>query len=262
MFSGWFYHERVRKSVAIFGAMFNNLYITRRAGGETHSQMKVPLAYAPQRKFLERIQEMYDGEDAERQLAVRLPRMSFEISNIAYDAQRQLPKTNNYHRMATEDPTKHSKFYTSTPYILTFELNIYAKTHDDALQVVEQIIPYFAPQYTVAVKPIAGFDDIVEDVPVVLQSIAFTDDFEGPLEARRTIIYTMVFDMKVSFYGPKAESGVINRVDVDIFNMDGEQYFESTIDRTVPLPVSRDSDHDIISEILQKEQYMPWYDSN
>jgi len=155
MFGQWFYHERVRKSVAVFGAMFNEIYITRRSKDSVHSQIKVPIAYAPQRKFLERIQEMYDGEDAERQIAIRLPRMSFEMNNMQYDAIRQLPKVNNFKR-GSDETDAYLKFHTATPYILTFELNIYGKTQDDCLQVIEQIVPYFTPQYNVSVKPIEG----------------------------------------------------------------------------------------------------------
>lgn len=252
MFGPHFYNERVRKSVAVFGAMFNNLYVTRKGGGATHSQMKVPIAYAPQRKFLERIQEMYDGEDAERQLAVRLPRMSFEVTNMQYDPARQLPKMNNFYRDGILDVHKNNKFYVATPYIISFELNIYGKTHDDCLQCVEQIIPYFNPQYTVAVKPLKDFDDVVEDVPVVLLSTVFQDDYEGGLENRRTIIYTMTFDMKVAFWGPKRESNVINRIDVDMFHMDPQYYLESLRVETDPIPVSRDSDHTIVSDIFNK----------
>ena len=120
-----FYHERVRKSVAIFGAMFNNIYVVRTTKAkskerETLSQMKVPLAYGPQRKFLERISEMFDGEDEERQLAIKLPRMSFEITAIAYYPQRQLPKMNYFHKKHVDNDTAGAKFQVSTPYIISF----------------------------------------------------------------------------------------------------------------------------------------------
>ena len=253
MFGNWFYHERVRKSVAVFGAMFNDIHITRRSKDAVHSQIKVPIAYAPQRKFLERIQEMYDGEDAERQIAVRLPRMSFEMNNMQYDAIRQLPKVNTFKRKR-EETDAYLKFHTQTPYILTFELNIYGKTHDDCLQVVEQIVPYFTPQYNVSVKPIDGIDDITEDVPVVLQSIAMSDDYEGGLEARRTIIYLLTFDMKVFFYGPKPKTGVITRVDVDLFNMEPEYYMGETV-RVETDPRPPDSDYTVIDDIISKTQF-------
>ena len=228
MFGTHFYHERTRKCVAIFGSMFNNMRIIRKSGGKTLSQLKVPLAYAPQRKFLERISEMAQGEDNERQLAIKLPRMSFEIVAMAYDAQRQLPKMNYFHKQGLEDQSKKHKWYVATPYIVSFELSVYGKTHDDALQIVEQILPYFAPQYTVAHKPIEDFPDIVEDVPLILNAMTFSDDFEGPLENTRTIVYTLSFDMKINFYGPKPpESNVIKRIDTDLFNLEPEYYLET-----------------------------------
>ena len=251
-----FYHERVRKSVAIFGAMFNNIYVVRTTKAkskerETLSQMKVPLAYGPQRKFLERISEMFDGEEEERQLAIKLPRMSFEITSIAYDPQRQLPKMNYFHKKHMDNDQAGAKFQVSTPYIIAFELNIYAKQQDDALQIVEQILPYFAPQYTVPVKPIEDYPDIVEDVPVIITSVSFSDDYEGPLENRRTIVYTLSFEMKISFFGPKPDEGaLINRIDVDFWNMDPEYYLETLRVETDPRPVSPDSDYNVNIDVI------------
>ena len=251
-----FYHERVRKSVAIFGAMFNNIYVIRTTKAkskerETLSQMKVPLAYGPQRKFLERISEMFDGEEEERQLAIKLPRMSFEITAIAYDPQRQLPKMNYFHKKHMDNDTAGAKFQVSTPYIISFELNIYAKQQDDALQIVEQILPYFSPQYTVPVKPIEDYPDIVEDVPVILTSVSFSDDYEGPIENRRTIVYTLTFEMKISFFGPKPDEGaIINRIDVDFWHMDPEYYLETLRVETDPRPVSPDSDYNVNVDVI------------
>ena len=262
MFGTHFYNERVRKSVAIFGAMFNNLYIIRKHGDTVYDQMKVPLAYAPARKFLERINEMNNGEENERQLAIKLPRMSFEITNLEYDAQRQLPKMNSFCLPGTVDATKGKKLYTATPYNITFELNVYAKQHDDALQVVEQILPYFAPQYNIAVKPIEGAD-FTQDVPVVLQSVVFSDDFEGAMEARRTIIYTLTFDMKVDFYGPVgAEGELITRIDTDLYSMDvnaadSDVFLESLRVETDPNPVSPDSDYTIVTEVFGNTEVSP-----
>lgn len=223
MFGTHFYHERVRKSVAIFGSLYNDLYIVRRQGNKVVGQMKVPIAYAPKRKFLERISEMQQAgnRDIENQTAIKLPRMSFEIVNMQYDAQRQLPKTNTI-KCRGDDPQdgRAFKIYAPTPYILTFELNIYGKQHDDCLQVVEQVLPYFNPQYSVAVKPLVGLSDIIEDVPIILQSVTFSDNYEGGLEDRRTIIYTLSFDMKINFWGPtcKTPRAVIETIDIDFFD--------------------------------------------
>lgn len=201
MFGTHFYHKRVRTAVSVFGSLFNNLHILRtNSSGEVISQVKVPLSYAPKRNFIERLTQMSQGEQAERKVAIKLPRMSFEITNMAYDPARQLPKINRFH-LTNDDETKRNKFYTSVPYDVNFQLSVYAKSQDDALQVVEQILPYFAPQYTVSVKPFSDFEEIKEDVPIVLDGINFEDTYEGALEQRRTIIYNLDFTMKIAFYG-------------------------------------------------------------
>ena len=269
-----FYHERVRKSVAIFGSVFNDAYIIRRSGDKVLSQMKVPIAYAPKRKFLERIEDMYaaGNRDIENQTAIKLPRMSFEITNMQYDAARQLPKT-NYIKCLGPDavPGAAHKIYQPVPYIITFELNIYGKQHDDCLQVVEQTLPYFSPQYSVSVKPLPGLSDIVEDVPIILQSVSFSDNYEGALEDRRTIIYTLSFDMKLNMWGPvcKTPRAVIETIDVDFFDdtlsgsttykgtgHDGDTgapfYLETQRVEATPHPVNLDSDYEIVTDVLNE----------
>ena len=269
-----FYHERVRKSVAIFGSVFNDAYIIRRSGDKVLSQMKVPIAYAPKRKFLERIEDMYaaGNRDIENQTAIKLPRMSFEITNMQYDAARQLPKT-NYIKCLGPDakPGAAHKIYQPVPYIITFELNIYGKQHDDCLQVVEQTLPYFSPQYSVSVKPLPGLSDIVEDVPIILQSVSFSDNYEGGLEDRRTIIYTLSFDMKLNMWGPvcKTPRAVIETIDVDFFDdtltgsatykgsgFEGDPnapyYLETQRVEATPHPVNLDSDYEIVSDVLNE----------
>jgi hypothetical protein len=137
--------------------------------------------------------------------------MSFEIVSMAYDSPRQLPKTNKV-TLACNTPGVRTDTYTPVPYILTFSLNIFAKSQDDALQIVEQIIPFFPPQYTLSVKPFGDYADVVEDVPIALQSISWSDDYEGPQESRRTIVYTLDFEMKISFSGPISDGvGVIGK---------------------------------------------------
>lgn len=220
MFSSHFYHQRVRKSVSMFGSLFNNLYVVRQnSSGASINQVRVPLSYAPKRDFIERIREMDQNEDNERQVAIKLPRMSFEIVSIDYDNQFQLPKTNRI-LCTNADGSTAQKIYTKTPYNIQFELSIYARSQDDALQVVEQIIPYFAPQYSMGVFPIPEAPTFQEDVPVRLDGITFSDDYEGPLEQRRTIIYTLAFEMKVGFYGPVADQPIIREVVGDIFDID------------------------------------------
>lgn len=212
----YFYHERIRKAVATFGTVFNDIHVQRKnKTGAIISQLKVPLAYAPKDKYLERIRENPTLVE-DTKVALKLPRMSFEITSLAYDTERVLPKNNHYNKVYGSSITQANKIYAPAPYSIFFQLNIYAKLQDDALQIVEQIIPYFNPQYTLTLKPFGEFSDVKEDVPITLQSVAFTDDFEGSLEQRRTIIYTLDFGMKVNFHGPFRQSKVINKSITDI----------------------------------------------
>jgi hypothetical protein len=212
----YFYHERIRKSVATFGTIFNDIYVQRTASnGAVLNQTKVPLAYAPKDKYLERIRENPSLID-DTKVALKLPRMSFEITSLAYDPERILPKNNNYIQAYGTSSTESNKIYSPAPYTIFFSLNIYAKLQDDALQIVEQILPYFNPQYTLTLKPLVGFDTIKEDVPITLQSVSFQDDFEGSLEQRRTIIYTLDFGMRVNFHGPIRRSKVIKSATANI----------------------------------------------
>lgn len=247
MFGTYFYHQRIRKSVAMFGKMFNDIYIVRRdASGNQLNTQKVPLSYAPKRKFLDRIRENPDLLE-DTKVAIKLPRMSFEIVSFNYDPQVQLQKTNNFNISGSAN-TNRNKFNAFVPYIINFQLSIYAKNQDDALQVVEQIIPYFNPQYTLTIKPFEDYTTIAEDVPITLQGITFTDDYESPLEARRTIIYTLDFDMKVRFYGPVGTQEIIRTAKAELYNMeagsnDSDILIETLTVTPDPADASPDSDY-------------------
>lgn len=256
MFGTWFYHKRVRTAVSVFGSMFNNLYVLRQnSSGETISQVKVPLSYAPKRNFISRLESMNNGEDAERRVAIKLPRMSFEITNMQYDATRQLPKTNNISTVVENSVTSRRQLYTSTPYTISFQLNVYAKSQDDALQIVEQILPYFAPQYTLTIKPFSDIDTLTEDVPITLSGVTFSDDFEGAVEQRRTIIYTLDFEMKIALYGPEGNKSIIRDVRNNLFLQDAgladsDVYIKTLQITPDPTSVSADSDYGFIETDL------------
>ena len=210
----YFYHQRVRKTVSIFGSLFNNIYVLRRkSDGSTASQIKVPLAYAPKDKYTARLNSNPDLY-SDQKVALKLPRMSFEITSIQYDAERKLPKINNFKITASD--TTASKFFTPAPYLLGFQVNIYAKTQDDALQIVEQILPYFNPQYTLSMKPFTDYPTVREDISITIQGVSFSDDYEGPVEQRRTIIYTLDFEMRTNFFGPINDQDLIDEVISDL----------------------------------------------
>lgn len=230
MLGSHFYHERIRKSVAMFGSLFNNIYVIRKNNtNQVISQARVPLSYAPSASFLDRLRETPDLLN-DTKVAIKLPRMSFEIISFAYDSQRQLSKVNN---MNKGTGNTRSKIYTYTPYTIGFQLNIYTKTQDDALQIVEQILPYFAPQYTLTIKPFSDFSDIKEDVPITLNGVTYSDAYEGALDNRRIIQYTLDFTMTANFYGPITETAIIRKAIVDLYTTSsgGGDYRDSDTSR-------------------------------
>jgi hypothetical protein len=239
MFGGHFYHEKTRKAVALFGKLFNNLYVVRKnSSGAVISQVKVPLAYAPKSKYLERLRENPDLTN-DTKVAIKLPRMSFEITAFSYDNQRQLTKTNHFTQFGTAN-TNRNKFLTDVPYVLSFQLNIYAKTQDDALQLVEQILPTFNPQYSVTMKPFSDFPSILEDVPVTILGVSFSDDFEGELGARRTLVYTIDFEMRIKYHSATNTGKIIRDSRAKIFDIKGG--LQDSDLRLVTLQVTPDSD--------------------
>lgn len=259
MFGTYFYHQRVRKAVAVFGSLFNDIYVLRKnSSGAVISQVKVPLSYATKNKFIERIEQMNNGEQLERAVAIKLPRMSFEITSISYDATRQVSKTNSISKPREGSITNRHRIYTGVPYDIGFQLNAYAQNQDDVLQIVEQIIPYFNPQYTVTVKPLDDFSDYTDDVPLVLQGVTFSDDYEGTVESRRTIVYTLDFTMKVNFYQAIGDRGakIIRKVTNPIFNMeagfinDSDMKIETITTLPDPLSVDPDSDYGFTTTIV------------
>ena len=241
MFGTHFYHQRLRKSEAAFGSLFNNLYVIRQnSSGNVISQVKVPLAYAPREKYLERIRAQ-QNLDTDQSIALKLPRMSFEITSLQYDSTRMVAKTNKFSAYDTD--TNKKVFYAGVPYNVFFSLNIYADTQDDALQIVEQIIPYFSPQYSLSLKPFASYPNIKEDVPITIVGSTFSDDFEGAVESRRTITYTLDFEMKTMFYGPIGDSKIIREIQTNFYLM-GDSDGRVSKYTIVPNPSDVDPDSD------------------
>ena len=208
----YFYNQTMKKAVAVFGTIFNNIKIVRQGTGET----RVPLAYGPRKKFLARIQA--DTVAAtDKSIAIKLPRMSFEITSIDFDSSTKLNKLNKRILPTQDSTTTKSTVMQSVPYNIAMQLNIYAKNQDDALQIFEQILPTFTPEYTVAIKELEG-PGTVTDVPIVLNSTSFSDDYEGDFQTRRTLIYTLDFTMKVRFAGKvDTSSAIIRTVDVHFY---------------------------------------------
>tara|TARA_B100001063_G_C16755042_1_gene552611 strand:+ start:937 stop:1692 length:756 start_codon:yes stop_codon:yes gene_type:complete len=229
MFGGHFYHATMRKSVAVFGTLFNNINVIRKDGsGGILSQVKVPLAYGPKQKFLARLDQ---EAGFEAPLAIKLPRMAFEITSLEIDDTQKLQKKNKIVETHGSDITKRKTISHYTSYNIGMSLFILVKNQDDGLQIMEQILPYFQPDYTVTIKPVDNFT-YKQDVPIVLDSVSIDDQYEGDFTERRVLTYQLDFTMKMKFYGPTKDVGLIREVNVDIEKF-GTQNIMEEIDFTV-----------------------------
>jgi len=243
MLGNYFYHERIRKSVAMFGSLFNNIFIVRKnSDGTVRNTQRVPLSYAPKDKYLERIRQNADL-DTDTNIAIRLPRMSFEIISFVYATERQLNKMNNLSRAVTTSNDVKKKIQQGVPYTLNFQLNVYARNQDDALQIVEQILPTFAPQYTLSIKPFSDVTDYVEDVPITLTGVTYSDDYEGALDTRRVIQYQLDFEMYCVFYSAINEVGIVRQVEANTYIIADSDFLNSTL-TIAPNPLGANADSD------------------
>ena len=213
--ANYFYNETTRKYVALFGTIFNQLKITRKDNANTTSQsMIVPLSYAPFQKVLARLNQDPDLLNS-RRTAIRLPRMSFEIASITYDPSRKVASTIKMRKDAKAESENSRNFlYASVPYNIDFQLYIMTKYQEDATQLMEQILPFFTPDWTVSAKMIPDLDPI--DIPVILNSITTEDLYEGDFESRQSILYTLSFTLKGFYFGPEKTRKVIKFIEADI----------------------------------------------
>lgn len=205
-----FYHAITRKTIVGFGSLFSDVRIKRENADKSVTQtLAVPIAYAPKEKWLVRIEQ---DPSLENHTYTTLPRLSFEITGFSYDATR---KTNRYGSITTADPiTGIKKTYAPVPYNITISLYALTKTQEDGLQIVEQILPFFAPELTMSIVAIPE-QNINIDVPVILESLDVSDEYDGDFQTRRFITYTMTFTLKAWMYGPVNSSNVITRVFVN-----------------------------------------------
>ena len=207
-----FYHETIRKIVISFGTLFNGISLVRKDNsGAIIQSMKVPLAYGPREKFLVRLRE---DADLTKQVAITLPRIGFEIKDLSYDPARKLSRVQKFKKVKGANTKQLDTQYMPVPYNLDFELYIMAKQSDDALQIVEQILPYFQPDYTLTINDMSDMG-IKKDIPIILNSISYEDSYDGDFTSRRALIYTMSFTTKFYLYGPVTSSKVIKTVQVD-----------------------------------------------
>lgn len=244
MFGQHFYNSHTRKLISVFGTIFNEIYVRRLDSvGRVLEQNKVPLAYGPKKKFLARIQEEDDLTDTK--VAIKLPRMSFEITSITYDSNSKLNKQNVRSIGSVSDPDSRDSKNTFAPYTIAIDLNVMVKNQDDGLQIVEQILPYFQPEYTVTIIEDPDLN-IRNDVPIVLTGINLAEEYEGDFMTRNSIVYTLSFETKVRFYGPKNNKKIIRTVKTNVNDISTLDTIETQTVTTDPSDAGADEEYTIL----------------
>ena len=209
-----YYHGTVRKAIVAFGKLFSNIYIDRKEGGSvdgtTVQRLQVPLAYAPKEKWIVRLDQ---DPNLENHTYVSLPRMSFEIIGYNYDPSR---KTNRLSKVTYQTgTTSKNHVYSPVPYNLDISMYILTKNQEDGLQIVEQILPTFTPEYTLPINALPDMD-IVNSVPVILNSVSVSDEYDGDFQTRRFVTHTLNFQMKLNLFGPVLNQGIIETVTTNL----------------------------------------------
>jgi hypothetical protein len=244
MFGQHFYHKQIRNTVIAFGTIFNNINIKRLdSSGNPLQNIKVPLSYSPKEKFIARLEQQSSLTGSDSSVAITLPRMAFEITGYSYDASRKLNKNQRVGVVTSNaDTTKLNAQYSPVPYDVSFELGIYTSNSDDGLQIIEQILPYFQPDYTVTMIENSTMDT-KRDIPFVLESTSYSDSYAGDLTTSRRIEYTLSFTAKIYLYGPISTSAIIKKVSADLYADTSDQSPSRSERVTVtPNPTSADKD--------------------
>jgi len=216
MLSNYFYHEILRKTIVAFGTLFNDIQIKHKKNDATDfSILTVPIAYGPVQKFLARLEQV---PDLKKRVAITLPRMSFEMTGITYDSSRKASTLQTFKSVDSTDG-KLTKTFMPVPYNVNIRLSILSKLNEDALQIVEQILPYFQPHFTLTVDLIKELGE-KRDIPMLLERISMDDQYEGDFTERRALIYTLDFTAKTYLFGPAGndKDGLIKKVQVDYYS--------------------------------------------
>jgi hypothetical protein len=213
-----FYHGSIRNTIVAFGTLFSNIYIDRKAEGSvegtTIQRLQIPISYAPKEKWIVRIDS---DPNLNQHTYTTLPRMSFEINAFNYDATRKTNR-NNTITCAKSDGTI-TRTYAPVPYNIDINLYVLTKTQEDGMQIIEQILPYFAPEFTMSIKMLAE-SNVITDVPIILNSLDINDEYDGDFQTRRFVTHTLGFTLKTWMFGPVTEHGIVNKVFINTADTD------------------------------------------
>ena len=241
MFGTYFYNKNIRNVVILFGTVFNDIIVRRvTSAGATQEEFRVPIAYGPSEKFLVSLREA--TAISKGKVGLTLPRMSFEFTSIVYDPARKLQTTKRYKKVKSGDNTKLTTIYNPVPYNFDFTLSVMVKNSDDGTQILEQILPYFTPEYQVTMNEMSTMG-IKRDIPIIFTGLSTEDSYEGDFLTRRALIHTLTFTVQAFLYGPTSDVGVIREVDVNKF--DGLTATSKASNTDIkPKPLSSDADDD------------------
>ena len=244
MFGNYFYNESMRRMTIGFGQIFNNIQIKRKDDtGKVIQTIRVPLAYGPKEKFLVRLDQQSSLNN--REFAITLPRMGFEISGISYDPTRKLTRIQKFKQVKSNKDGKVLDFnYTPVPYNISYNLYSFTASAEAGLQIIEQILPFFQPDFTVTINAIPDLN-IKRDIPIILNSVNYEDTYSGDFTTRRAVIYTLNFTAKTYLFGPSTSQKVIKTVQTDQYS-DTDLVNKARESRiiVVPDPTSADADDD------------------
>lgn len=214
MFGEQYYHGTIRKYVIAFGNLFNDIVVQRlNTSGVRIQSIAVPIAYGPKEKWLVRMRQ---DPFLDSNVGITLPRIGFEIVSMTYASNRKLSSTLKNSVLKNDDLNRLKTQYIPVPYDITFLLSIFVRNADDGAQILEQILPYFRPEFTTNVRLIPEMN-IVVDTPVVLTDVTIEDTYEGDFDTRRALIYNLTFNVKAYIYGPVSNTGVIKRAITNMF---------------------------------------------
>jgi len=216
MLGHYFYHEILRKTIVAFGTVFNDIQIKHKKNDATDfSILTVPIAYGPVQKFLARLEQV---PDLKKRVAITLPRMSFEMTGITYDPSRKSSTLQTFKSVDNTDG-KLTKTFMPVPYNIHIRLSILSKLNEDALQIVEQILPYFQPHFTLTIDLVKEIGE-KRDIPMILERIAMDDQYEGDYTERRALIYTLDFTAKTYIFGSAGNNkeSLIKNAQVDYYS--------------------------------------------
>ena len=265
MFGKYFYHESLRKVIVAFGTIFNNITIHRKdSSGNVVQSLKVPLAYSPKEKFLVRLEQQADLSN--RETAITLPRMGFEIAGISYDPSRKLQKVGKFKAVRSDRADVMDYQYNPVPYNINLNLYSFTATAEGGLQIIEQILPFFQPDYTVTINAIPSMN-VKRDVPIVLNNVSYEDTYNGAFTQRRAVNYTLSFTAKTYLYGPVYAQRVIKETQADMYtDTENSPKREERI-IVVPDPTSADANDDFgftttISTFDDAKNYNPATDTD